>query len=96
MVLCLYGLVLLCAFFNWGNLITTYNISVNKGVDAYFLSRLNFNDEARRAYFIDQNLKGGFSEEFRESDISRNQNDNFLSKTLYYESIPEINILLNK
>ncbi|MBE0392350.1 DUF4173 domain-containing protein [Flavobacterium sp. PL002] len=93
MVLCLYGLVLLCAFFNWGNLITTYNIKTNKGVDAEFLSDLNFNDEARRAYFIDQNLNGDYNEVYREKNIYRNQNEHFLSKTLYYESIPKIKVV---
>jgi hypothetical protein len=36
-------------FCQLGNLITNYNISVNKGVDPIFLSRLN--DEDRREYF---------------------------------------------
>lgn len=90
MFLYLYGLILVCAVFNWGNLITTYNISVNKGVDPQFISRLNFNDKARRAYFNENHLDGKYNEDSKEREISRNQNTTFLSKNLYYLSIEKI------
>nr|WP_294785892.1 DUF4173 domain-containing protein [uncultured Flavobacterium sp.] len=80
-----YGTILLCSYVNWGNLVTTYNISVNKGVEPVFLSRLNFNDEARREYFHKNNLNGGYDEGLREEMIVRYQNEGFLSKALYYE-----------
>lgn len=80
-----YGTILLCSYVNWGSLITNYNISVNKGVEPLFLSGLNFNDEARREYFLKNNLSGGYNEEMREKLISNYQNENFLSKALYYE-----------
>ncbi|MFC4393834.1 DUF4153 domain-containing protein [Flavobacterium quisquiliarum] len=51
MVWYFYGTILLCSYVNWGNIVTTYNISVNKGVEPVFLSGLNFNDDARRDYF---------------------------------------------
>ncbi|WP_125722678.1 DUF4153 domain-containing protein [Flavobacterium ustbae] len=85
MVWYFYGTVLLCSYVNWGNLVTNYNISVNKGLEPTFLSGLNFNDEARRAYFLKNNLSGGYNEEMREKLISNYQNENFLSKALYYE-----------
>ena len=85
MVWYFYGTVLLCSFVNWGNLITNYNISVNKGVEARFLSDLNFNDEARRAYFLKNNLDGQKTEIRREETIEEYQNTTFLSKALYYE-----------
>ncbi len=85
MVWYFYGTTLLCSFVNWGNLITNYNISVNKGVDPMFLSRLDFNDEARREYFLLKNLDGQYSESSREEEIRSQQNNSFLSKTLYYE-----------
>lgn len=90
MFLYLYALVLVCAIFNWGNLITTYNISVNKGVDPQFISRLNFNDKARRAYFNENHLDGTYNEESKEREISHNQNTSFLSKNLYYLTIEQI------
>lgn len=90
MFLYVYGLLLVCAIFNWGNLITTYNISVNKGVDPYFICHLNFNDEARRTYFKENKLNAKYSEENKESNISRNQNTSFLSKNLYYSSIDKL------
>ncbi|WET01302.1 DUF4173 domain-containing protein [Flavobacterium sp. YJ01] len=80
-----YGTILLCSYVNWGNLITNYNISVNKGVEPTFLSGLNFNDEARREYFLKNNLDGKESERIREQLISYYQNEKFLGKALYYE-----------
>ncbi|MCD0466712.1 DUF4173 domain-containing protein [Flavobacterium sp. ENC] len=87
MVWYFYGTILLCSFVNWGNLITTYNISVNKGVEPRFLSDLNFNDEARREYFSLHNLDILFVDDPREGEIERYQEKSFLSKALYYEFI---------
>jgi hypothetical protein len=80
-----YGTVLVCSFVNWGNLITNYNISVKKGVEPIFLSSLNFNDEARRTYFLKNNLDGKSTEISREAVIDSYQEKSFLSKPLYYE-----------
>ncbi|QGK76940.1 DUF4173 domain-containing protein [Flavobacterium sp. SLB02] len=85
MVWYFYGTVLLCSFVNWGNLITTYNIAVNKCVEPLFLSGLNFNDEARRAYFSKLHLDGKLIEIRKEEEIDEYQNKIFLSKALYYE-----------
>ena len=87
MVWYFYGTILLCSFVNWGNLVTSYNISVNKGIEPMFLSDLNFNDETRRDYFKLKNLDGQYPEVTREETISQRQNDSFLSKALYYEFI---------
>ncbi|CAA9201600.1 hypothetical protein FLA105534_03683 [Flavobacterium bizetiae] len=85
MVWYFYGTVLLCSFVNWGNLITNYNISVNKCAEPIFLTSLNFNDEARREYFSKNNLDGGNAEIVREEMIQNYQSAGFLSKALYYE-----------
>lgn len=85
MVWYFYGTVLLCSFVNWGNLITNYNISVNKGIEPGFLSELNFNDDARREYFLKNNLDGQKTEIRRQEVINEYQNTTFLSKALYYE-----------
>ena len=85
MVWYFYGTILLCSYGNWGNWITNYNISVNKGVEPIFLSDLNFNDETRRDYFKLKNLDGKYPEVKREETISEYQKDSFLSKALYYE-----------
>ncbi|TDE45956.1 DUF4173 domain-containing protein [Flavobacterium rhamnosiphilum] len=87
MVWYFYGTILLCSFVNWGNIITQYNISVNKGVEPIFLSGLNFNDEALRDYFKLNNLDGGNSESYEEDLIDERQNEPFLSKALYYEFV---------
>ena len=83
-----YVTILLCSFVNWGNLITNYNIAVNKGVESTFLSGLNFNDEVRRDYFLQNKLDGQYLEISREKEISRMQSKTFLSKALYYEFLP--------
>jgi hypothetical protein len=82
-----YGVLLLCSFVNWGNLITQYNISVNKGTEPVFLSDLNFNDALRRQFFLENKLNGGYIEELREEEIKAKQSSSFLSQTLYYESL---------
>nr|WP_315223037.1 DUF4173 domain-containing protein [uncultured Flavobacterium sp.] len=84
-----YATILLCSFINWGNLITTYNISVNKGVEPKFLSNLNFNDDARREYFLLHSLDGQFIESYREEEIARRQKDPLLSKVFYYEFVKD-------
>jgi hypothetical protein len=83
MVWYFYGTILLCSYVNWGNLITTYNISVNKGVEPSFLSDLNFNDERRREYFIQNKIK--HIDLYRENRINSHHENTFLSKALYYE-----------
>ncbi|TPG40189.1 DUF4173 domain-containing protein [Flavobacterium pectinovorum] len=85
MVWCFYGTILLCSFVNWGNLITIYNISVNKGVETTFLNDLNFNDELRREYFLENKIKETNAELNKENDIYIYQEKTFLSKALYYE-----------
>lgn len=87
MVWYFYGTVLICSFVNWGNLITNYNISVNKCAEPKFLSTLNFNDEARREYFSKNHLNGQLEEIKREEQIDEYQNKSFLSKALYYEFV---------
>ena len=82
-----YVTLLLCSFINWGNIITNYNISVNKGVEPIFLSQLNFNDENRRDYFLLKKLDGKEIELSKEGQIRNRQSENFLSKALYYEFI---------
>jgi hypothetical protein len=89
MVWYFYGTVLLCSFFNWGSLITNYNIAVNKGVESGFLTNLHFNDETRREYFLLHNLHDQYNEMDREEEIDRYQHENVLSKILYYEFLNE-------
>jgi hypothetical protein len=80
-----YGTLLFCSFVNWGEIITIYNISVNRGVEPIFLSNLNFNDESRSAFFLKNNLDGQQNEMYREEEIQVKQSENLLSKSLYYE-----------
>lgn len=86
MLWCVYGLILLCSFVNWGNLITIYNISVNKGVEPKFLKSLNYNEEYRQKYFPDSSIPSvDYFDKNR--DIEYEKSKTFLSKALYYESV---------
>lgn len=85
MVWYFYGTILLCSYVNWGNFITTYNIAVKKGVEVRFLCNLNFNDDARREYFLKNNLDETYEGDFREQMIARYQRKSFLSTALYYQ-----------
>jgi hypothetical protein len=85
MVWYFYGTILLCSYVNWGNWITNYNISVNKGVEPLFLSGLNYNDETRRDYFKLEKIDGQNSKSSREEEIDSYLEKSFLSKALYYE-----------
>ena len=87
MVWYFYGTILLCSYVNWGNLITNYNISVNKGVDKIYLMNLNFNDELYFEYFnLKSNPEGGLYDHSK-NQIKLKQQKSFLSKALYYETI---------
>jgi len=87
MIWCCYGVILVCSFINWGNLITSYNISVKKGVEPMFLSDLNYNDEVRRVYFKANQLDGQYNESNRADDIREYKDQSFLSKVGYYECL---------
>lgn len=87
MVWYVYGVLLLCSFVNWGQLITSYNLAVNKGVDPVFISRLEFNDSSRRDYLQENQLDGQQPEMYREDEIKEYQEQSFLSKVLYYETL---------
>ena len=87
MVWYFYGTILLCSYVNWGNLITNYNISVNKGVDKIYLMNLNFNDELYFEYFnLKSDPKGSFYDHPK-NQIKLKQQKSFLSKAIYYETI---------
>ncbi len=87
MVWCFYGTILLCSFINWGNIITSYNISINKGVERYFLMNLNFNDKLYLDYFALKPNEVADEYDHVKYIVERNQKKNFLSKALYYDSI---------
>jgi hypothetical protein len=87
MVWYFYGTILLCSFVNWGNIITRYNISVNKGVEGHFLQSLNFNDTTYWRYSALHSDKIADKSDSTRYDVKLKQKKNFLSKVLYYETL---------
>jgi len=86
MLWCFYGLILFCSFVNWGNIITSYNISVNKGAEPKYLKSLNYNEEFRQKYFPDSSIHSvDYFDKNR--DIEYEQSKSFLSKALYYQFV---------
>lgn len=83
---CFYGTILLCSFVNWGGIITSYNISVNRGVEPTFLKTLNYNEKYRQQYFPDSSIPN-INDFDSHGDVEYEQNRSFLSKALYYEFI---------
>jgi hypothetical protein len=81
----LYVLVLTCSFINWGNIITKYNINVDKTNDPIYLCKLEYNDKVRREYFKENKLYPEYVEDYREDEIFQYQERKTLSKVLYYE-----------
>ena len=88
MVWYFYGTILLCSYVNWGNLVTNYNISFNKGVEPMFLKTLNYNEEFRQHYFPDSSIPS-INDFDRDGDVEYEQSKSFLSKALYYEFISQ-------
>lgn len=83
MILCLYSFLLLCSFVNWGNIISQYNVAVDKGNDKNFLEYLKYNDEIYfKLYPKELN-----TENYKLIKLSKYKSDSFLSKALYYEAI---------
>ena len=87
MVWYFYGTILLCSYVSWGNLITNYNISVNKGVDRHYLVGLNFNEELYFNYFSSKPDVFWDKYDNRKDQIRKRQREGFLSKAWYYETI---------
>lgn len=84
---CFYGTILLCSFVNWGNLITRYNLAVNKGLDYEFLIDLNFNDSLFMEYFKSHPDKVKDLYFSKQDAILNHQKNAFLTKALYYEFV---------
>ncbi|WP_052911634.1 DUF4153 domain-containing protein [Riemerella anatipestifer] len=84
-----YGTVLVCSFINWGSLITTYNINTGKGQDYDFIQGLNFNHQQIIDNYYRKNPQIYFHDkEYMKQDIKSNKNNSFLSKSIYYETLP--------
>lgn len=84
---CFYATILLCSYINWGNLITRYNLAVNKGLDYEFLIDLNFNDSLFMEYFKSHPDKVKDLYFSKEDAILNHKKNTFLSKALYYEFV---------
>lgn len=78
MVWYFYGTILATSFINWGNLATFYNIKNAKG-DFEFLRTFNFNDDLLKENFPDKKMDNYKKKE--------NDDKDFLSKIIYYETI---------
>lgn len=80
-----YGLILVCSYVNWGGIITSNNIKRKDFADHYHLVSINYNEKI----LLDYAEKSGNSETKNQltERIESYQQETFLSKILYYETI---------
>lgn len=80
-----YGLILVCSYVNWGGIITSNNIKRKDFADNYHLCSINYNEKI----LLDYAEKTGNSEMKNKliERIESYQQETFLSKILYYETI---------
>ena len=74
-----------------GNLITNYNIAVNKGVEQRFLRNLNFNHKAYFEYFKLHPEQMQDKYDYKQGYEKSLDNETILSKTLYFEFLDSSN-----
>ncbi|KFC19735.1 DUF4173 domain-containing protein [Chryseobacterium sp. FH1] len=80
-----YGLILVCSYVNWGGIITFNNIQRKDFADNYHLVSINYNEKI----LLDYAEKSGNTEMKNKltERIESYQQETFLSKILYYETI---------
>ena len=80
-----YGLILVCSYVNWGGIITSNNIKRKDFADNYHFFSINYNEKL----LLDYAEKTGNSEMKNQltERIESYQQETFLSKILYYETI---------
>lgn len=80
-----YGTILVCSYFNWGGFITSQNLKRNHFDYYYHKTEVNFNEEYLLKYAEENHydeLKKGIL-----ARVKAYQNESFLSKVFYYQTI---------
>lgn len=80
-----YGLILVCSYVNWGGIITFNNIKRMDFADHYHLVSINYNEKILLDY-AEKTSNSEMKNELTER-IKSYQDESFLSKILYYETI---------
>src|SRR5690606_34186702 len=76
-----YSLIV-CSFFNWGNIITKYNLTKEE-VDFSYLLHLRGNEKTLLKYYQPEELDS----QWLKKRIEQKQDEKFLSSELYYKTI---------
>lgn len=83
-----YGAVLICSYINWGGIITEENRK-RKDFDLnYHRTQINFNERQLLKYAEEKNDHRLKSEILNSEQVKLQQNEKFLSKVLYYQTLP--------
>ena len=80
-----YGTILVCSFINWGGIITSHNLKREDFAANYHFNSVDFNDKQLLEYYQKTNNKEMYK--ILKDKIIARQNESFLSKVLYDESI---------
>jgi hypothetical protein len=89
-----YGVVLVCSFINWGEIITRYNITKADFDVNYHIYSIDFNENFMKKYIEakgDTAMQNAINNHIWSIYKSNSDNEKFLSKTLYYENIIDKN-----
>ena len=87
-----FGILLMCSFINWGGIITRYNMNQSHFEIDYHIEKLNFNDKILIKYAEEKGdtaTVGFIYSRLPEKYYSnRHEPVKFLSKNLYYATLP--------
>lgn len=78
----LFYSLIICSFFNWGNIITKYNLTKEE-VDFSYLLHLRGNEKTLLKYYQPEELDS----QWLKKRIEQKQDEKFLSSELYYKTI---------
>lgn len=85
MVWYVYGTILVCSFINWGGIITSHNLKRDDFAMNYHFNSVNFNEKQLLEYYQKTNNKEMYK--ILSDKINAFQDNRYLSKSLYYETI---------
>ncbi|WP_263601553.1 DUF4153 domain-containing protein [Chryseobacterium sp. PET-29] len=83
----IYGVILVCSYINWGGIITSENMKRKDFNAEYHLREINFSEKPLLKYAGEKRNYLLKSEILELERVKFQQNEKFLSKVLYYQSL---------
>lgn len=83
----IYGVILVCSYINWGGIITSENMKRKDFALNYHKTQINFSEKQLLKFAEERNDNALKSEILNLERVKFQQNETFLSKVLYYQSL---------